>query len=90
MAIVEFPISDGLTFVRWRRVAGHMDLGQFVRDDPPGQRSGEYGKWHVSAGDGQTAYPHNGQEIPAECDTSTDVPRGPEVCLQCMAKVIVD
>jgi len=89
MAVVTFPISDGLTFVRWRSVAGYMDMGTFVRTDAPGERTGHYGKWHVSAGDGTTAFPHNGQQIPAECETSTEVPAGPEMCVQCMAKVII-
>ena len=89
MAEVTFPISDGLTFVRWRAVAGYMESGAFVRVDPPGERSGDYGKWHVAAGDGMTAYPHNGQKIPAECDTSIEVPRGPEMCVQCLAKVVI-
>ena len=89
MAVITFTISDGLTFVRWRAVAGYMDAGRFIRTDPPDKRTGDYGKWHISAGDGMTAFPHNGQKIPSECETSTEVPPGPEACIQCLTRAMV-
>ena len=89
MATVRFEISDGLTFVRWRSRAGYVESGQFIVTDAPGERTGDYGKWHVSTGDGMTAFPHNGQQIPAECDTSTDIPDGREFCSQCLARVTI-
>lgn len=87
MATVRFEISDGLTFVRWQARAGYVENGQFIVTDGPGERTGEFGKWHVSAGNGSTAFPHNGQQIPAQAETSQEVPPGPRFCVQCLVRV---
>lgn len=71
---------DATELVRWRGKSGHMEDGQFVVDDPPGEATGPYGKVHGATGNGKTIC---GKDIPAHMETAPDQA---SLCAQCVAR----